>query len=156
MVELEKPDMFLNRQKGVSVVSKTYNLFVSHSWSYGKNYDNLIRLLENRPYFSFRDYSVPKDDPIHTNGTDRQLYEAIKRQVAPCHAVVILAGVYATYSKWINKELEIAKKGFIIPKPVIAVELWGAERTSTVVKANADRIVKWNTESIVSAIRELA
>ena len=38
-------------------------------------------------------------------------------------------------------------------KKIIAIEPWGAERTSTVVKNAADIIVKWNTDSIVSAIR---
>ena len=37
---------------------KTYNLFISHSWSYSDQYDRLIRLLRERAHFSFRDYSV--------------------------------------------------------------------------------------------------
>ena len=38
-------------------------------------------------------------------------------------------------------------------KKIIAIEPWGSERISTVVKNEADRIVKWNTDSIVNAIR---
>ena len=134
---------------------KTYNLFVSHSWRYGDAYDRLIDLLEARPYFSFKDYSVPKDDPIHTSGTDAQLRQAIRNHMAPCHVILIMAGVYATYSKWITKEIDIAKVGFQSPKPIIAVTPWGADRISTVVRDAADRIVGWNTESVVKAIREL-
>ena len=67
----------------------------------------------------------------------------------------MLAGVYSTYSKWINKEIAICKKEFLNPKPIIAIEPWGSERTSQVVKDNADRIVKWNKDSVVRAIREL-
>ncbi|MCS1408099.1 MAG: hypothetical protein M2R45_01269 [Verrucomicrobia subdivision 3 bacterium] len=135
---------------------KTYNLFISHSWSYFDEYDRLIDLLEKRSYFKFKDYSVPKDDPIHTNGTDKDLYAAIFQQMQPCSVVLILAGVYATYSKWIEKEIGIAKREFDTPKPIIAIEPWGSEKTSSVVKDNADQIVKWNTESVVSAIRKLA
>ena len=98
---------------------------------------------------------MPKDDPIHAVGTDRQLYEAIRRKMQPCGVVLILAGVYATYSKWIKKEIEIAREGFGVAKPIIAIEPWGSRKTSQIVKNNADRIVGWNTESIVSAIREL-
>ena len=38
-------------------------------------------------------------------------------------------------------------------KTIIAIEPWGSEKTSTVVKNAADKIVKWNTDSIVDAIR---
>ena len=56
------------------------------------------------------------------------------------------------YSKWINIEIKIAKA---YGKPIIAIEPLGAQKTSVVVKVAADRIVKWNTNSIVSAIRAL-
>ena len=74
-------------------------------------------------------------------------------QNASC--IIVLAGVYASYSEWIQREIDIAKNAFSNPKPIIAVELWGAERTSQIVKDNADMIVKWNAASIVGAIREL-
>ena len=135
---------------------RTFNLFISHSWSYSDTYDGLVNLLQQRSYFSFRNYSVPQDDPIHDSGTDTQLREAIRRQMAPCSVVLILAGVYATYSKWIEEEIDLAKHDFDAAKPIIAVEPWGSQRTSTRVKDAADTIVRWNTESIVRAIRELA
>ena len=91
---------------------KTYNLFISHSWRYTDAYERLIRLLRNRPYFAFRDYSVPKDDPIHGANNDAQLRKAIRDQMTPCHVVLIMAGVYSTYSKWINIEIDLAKGGF--------------------------------------------
>jgi hypothetical protein len=134
---------------------KTYNLFISHSWAYSDAYEKLVNLLDKRPYFSYRNYSVPEDDPVHTNGTDRQLYNAIKNQISPSSVVLILAGVYASYSKWINKEIDIAQNEFDTAKPIIAIEPWGSEKTSKIVKDAADKIVKWNTESIVSAIREV-
>ena len=133
----------------------TYNLFISHSWAYSDAYDGLIKLLDAKSYFSYRNYSVPKDDPIHTKGTDKELYEAIKRKVQPTQVVVILAGVYASYSKWIDKEIDIAKGIILTSTPILAVEPWGAERTSKVVKDAADKIVGWNTDSIVGGIREL-
>lgn len=68
----------------------------------------------------------------------------------PTSCVIILAGVYATYSKWINIEIELAKN---LNKKIIAVEPWGSSRTSLIVKNSADEIVGWNTSSIVRAIR---
>ena len=134
----------------------TYNLFISHSWNYSDAYEKFTNLLSNAPYFSYKNYSVPKDDPIHNAPNQALSYEAIKRQIAPSQVVIILAGVYASYSKWIDKEIQIAKKEFPVAKSIIAVQPWGAEKTSQIVKTNADIIVGWNTSSIVSAIRELA
>lgn len=128
----------------------TYNLFISHSWAHSDNYDGLVNLLNTSPYFDYKNYSVPKDDPIHDAEDDYQLKEAIKNQMQHASCVLILAGVYSTYSKWINIEIELAKE---LDKKIIAVELYAAERTSSVVKNAADVIVKWRTDSIISAIK---
>ena len=42
-----------------------YNLFISHSWTYSDAYENLTGLLDNANYFMYKNYSVPKNDPIH-------------------------------------------------------------------------------------------
>lgn len=134
---------------------KKHNLFLSHSWAYTDAYNKLLGLLNNDTTFDFKNYSIPKNDPIHTNGTDKELYDAIKNKIAPTSSVLILAGVYSSYSKWINKEIKIAQTEFSLPKPIIAIEPWGSEKTSKTVKDNADKIVKWNSSSIISAIKEL-
>ncbi|WP_071994736.1 TIR domain-containing protein [Candidatus Synechococcus spongiarum] len=84
--------------------------------------------------FVFKDYSVPQNNPIHNAENDAQLQQAIKNQMSPCSAVIVLAGVYATYSRWINKEIDLAKGGFIKPKPVIAVRPWGNQGISQKVR----------------------
>ena len=88
----------------------TYNLFISHSWKYSDRYDQLVALLEARSSFAFQNYSVPPDDPIHDADNDTQLRQEILNQMRPCHVILILAGVYATYSKWINIEIDLAKR----------------------------------------------
>ena len=133
----------------------TYNLFISHSWNYADQYNRIVELLRQRPNFEFRDYSVPPDDPIHNAANDAQLRVAIRNQMIPCHAIIILAGVYATYSKWINAEIDLAKDGFQNPKPIIAVRPSENTNISATVREAADRIVGWNTVSIVNAIHDL-
>lgn len=132
-----------------------YNIFISHSWSYGSNYNNLVNLLRQNSGFIFKDYSVPKDDPIHNANNDAQLRQAIRDKMGPCSVVIVLAGVYATYSKWINEEIALAKRGFYKAKPTIAVRPRGNERISQTVRDAADRLVGWNTQSVVRAIREV-
>jgi hypothetical protein len=133
----------------------TYNIFISHSWAYGDAYDKLVDMLNDAPYFSYRNYSVPKNDPIHNAPNQVALRNAIRNKMNGCHAVLILAGVYASYSKWINEKIVLANRGFQSPKPIVAIQPWGAEKTSRVVKDNADIIVGWNTSSIVSGIRQV-
>ena len=158
LAAVERPAVLIHNRfiyERKNTMSKKYNLFISHSWTYSDVYDKLVALLEKDNSFQFSNYSVPKNDPVHTDGTDKQLYEAIKEQVSHTSVVLILAGVYSTYSKWINKEIKIAQEEFSSPKPIIAIQPWGAERTSTTVKDAANKIVSWNSKSIIDAIKEL-
>lgn len=132
---------------------KSRSLFISHSWAYTDAYEKLVSLLDAASNFQYRNYSVPKDDPVHNAPSSQALYEAIKRQMVFCDVVLIMAGKYATYSTWIQREIEIAKK--VYDKPIVAIRPWASEQVSSVVAEAADRLVAWNTASIVTAIREL-
>lgn len=136
-------------------MSKQYYLFISHSWKYSDAYEKLIALLDKAEDFTYSDYSVPENDPIEGAKNDKQLKAAIKEQMAHASVVLILAGVYSTYSKWINIEIDLAQNGFDNPKPIIAIQPWGAEKTSSIVKSAANCVVGWNTNSIVKTIKEL-
>lgn len=127
-----------------------YHLFISHSWTYRDSYERLVKLLESKPNFHYKNFSVPKDDPVHNAKNEEQLCKAIKNQMKPVSCVLVLAGVYSTYSKWINIEIEMAQD---MGKKIIAIEPRGSIKTSSVVKNAADVIVKWNSDSIVKAIR---
>lgn len=130
--------------------SQTYHLFISHSWAYSDQYARLCALLNSVPGFSYSNYSVPKEDPIHNAPSTALLRQAIKDKMQHATCVVILAGVYSSYSKWINIEINLAEE---MGKRIVAVEPWGSERTSAIVKDHADAIVKWNGNSIVRAIK---
>ena len=99
----------------------THNLFISHSWSYSDSYERLLALLKKRTYFRFRNYSVPRSDPVHNARNDSALRNAIRNQMRRCGVVLVVAGVYATYSEWIDIEIGLAQSGFTNPKPNMAV-----------------------------------
>ena len=107
---------------------KTYKIFISHSWAYGDAYEKLVKFFNEHPNFSWVDYSVPKNDPIHNAPNDTALYNAIKKKMQLTNCVVMMSGVYSSYSKWINKEIDIAKNEF--SKPIVAVEPWGEKKGS--------------------------
>ena len=133
-----------------------YNLFISHSWTYSDAYNKLIIMLNKANRFEYSNYSVPKNDPIHDADNATQLEAAIKTRMHYASAVLIMVGKYSTFSKWINKEIFLAQKGFTNPKPIIAITPWGAKQISTVVSDAADEIVGWNTNPIVAAVRRWA
>jgi hypothetical protein len=137
-------------------MARTVKLFISHSWSYSDAYDRLCELLDARPYFLYENYSIPRDSPVHTSGSDDALVQAIQQRMAPCDVVVILAGKYATFSRWINGEIQVAKQGFYVPKPIVDVRPWAASQVSTVVRDSCHSLVGWNTEPVVGAIQQLA
>lgn len=129
-----------------------YRLFISHSWKYSEAYVGITTMLK-KGAIEYYNHSVPKESPIHTNGSYKELYDAIEAKIKGCSCIIILAGVYSSYSKWINIEIELAKK---YNKPIIAVQPWASEKTSTVVKINSNKIVGWNYSSLCNAIKELA
>ncbi len=129
-----------------------YRIFISHAWSYNSAYKKIECFLKKEGVLYYN-HSIPKDDPVHTDGTEDQLYRAIEAKIKGCSCVIILAGIYATYSKWIKKEIKIAKK---YKKPIIAIQPRGAQYISSVAKSAASTIVKWNAKSISNAVYKYA
>lgn len=126
-----------------------YNIFISHAWKYNSEYYNLEEMLNNAPYFTWKNYSVPQHDALDTK-TDRELEEALKRQISPCSCVLIIAGMYYNYRTWIQKEIDIAKT---YKKPIIVVRPGGQERMPSELLSDDFYRVNWSTNSIVEAVR---
>ena len=129
---------------------KTYLLFISHAWTYNDEYYRLVNLLDNANNFSWHNYSVPEHDPADANNTSK-LKTALQNQMRPTQAVLIISGMYAAYSEWIQYEIDLAV-GW--NKPIIGIRPRGSERIPTAVSSVAKEMVGWNTSSIVAAIRK--
>ena len=129
---------------------KTYRVFISHAWTHNDEYYRVVNMLDAKPRFSWKNYSVPEHDPKHTK-TNKQLIQTLKNQIKPTHAVIILAGMYVPHSYWIEKEIDIATE---MKKPIIGIMPWGSQKTPKAVQDAADEIVGWNTDSIVGTIRQ--
>lgn len=138
--------------------TRQIHVFISHSWSYSGHYDTLSDWIFNNDWsigqasLDFRDYSVPSNDPVHDADNDSQLRQALYNQIARSHVIVIPTGMYAAYSKWIQKEIDGAAD---MGKPILAVNPWGAQRTSTDVVSAATKVVGWNSGSVIDGIWEL-
>lgn len=138
--------------------SYNINVFISHAWSYSEVYDTLAQWIFKENWnidgvpINFRDYSIPKHNPIHHARNERELQDAIFNEISKSHVIVIPTGMYATYSRWIQKEIDGAK-GWT--KPILAVNPRGQERASGVVVDNADEHVGWTKKSVVDGIWNL-
>lgn len=138
--------------------SRQIHVFISHAWSYSGHYKTLADWIFNGKWsvgqasLKFYDFSVPKNDPIHNTSNTIQLEKAIYNQISRSHVIVIPSGMYASYSKWIQKEIEGAN-GY--GKPILAVNPFGQERKSGVVLDNAKYAVGWNKKPIINGIWKL-
>ena len=128
------------------------NIFISHSWKYSGHYDIMHSWLSESNKFIFNDYSVPQDNPVHYADSDKELEEAILRKISISNVVVIPTGMYASYSKWIRKEIDNSK---IYKKPILAVNPWAQIRGSGVVKKKASKVVGWDRQNVEEGILEL-
>lgn len=133
---------------------KTYDLFVSHAWKYGESYNRVKGFLDGYPNFYYRNYSAPKDKPLIPFGTtvpNSAILSIIEKKIRPVNCVVILSGMYSSYSSWIEAEVRIAKR---YGKPIIGIVPWGNSRVPRFITENADEIVSWQASSLVNAIRK--
>ncbi|WP_211299322.1 TIR domain-containing protein [Methylovulum psychrotolerans] len=108
--------------------ARQIHVFISHAWAHSGHHETLASWIfgENwsvgQKSLDFRNFSVPKDDPVHNVTSAPQLKTAIYNQVARSHVIVIPSEMYAAYSNWIQKEIDGAKQ---YSKPILVVNPWG-------------------------------
>ena len=129
---------------------KNYKVFISHAWDYNEDYRRIEKWLNEAPNFLWTNLSVPKHNPL---ATSEQLTYQLNNQMRPADVFVILAGMYAAHSDWIQYEINFARR---IGRPIVGIQLWGSTMTPRSIQAGADEMVGWNRDSIVRAIRENA
>jgi len=100
---------------------KTRRLFISHAWTYSSHYETIVRWLNEEPYFSWWNYSIPSDDSC-SDKTTRGLKNCMTNQINPTQGIIILASMYAAHSSWIDYEIDEA---FRLGKTIIGVRPWG-------------------------------
>ena len=132
-------------------MAKTYNVFIRHSWDHVDDLKNLRKLLENRGYFHVNFLETPPHAPINSYDSD-YIKSVIRGHLRDSDVVIGMAGVYASYSEWMKWELDTAIE---LKEPILGVIPWGQVNVSSVIQNRANELVRWNTESIVDAIRKL-
>ncbi|MCG9738377.1 TIR domain-containing protein [Shewanella insulae] len=133
-------------------MAKVYRIFISHSWQNSDSLVGLRRLLNDRGYFNVEFEEVSKDEPINSINAN-YIKGRLAKKIENSNIVLGLAGMYASHSEWMEWELDKAKA---LGVPIVGVIPRGQERISSTVSQRSIVDVRWNTESIVAAIRDYA
>ncbi|MBE9488112.1 MAG: TIR domain-containing protein [Bacteroidetes bacterium] len=131
-------------------MAKEYKVFISHSWSHINDLIRLREMLQDRGYFNVDFEEVTPDCPINSDNSC-YIRSKLRQKILNSDIVLGVAGVYGSYSEWMQWELDTAND---LKIKVIGVVPWGQERVSSVVSERAIETVRWNTESIVTAIKK--
>ena len=131
---------------------RDYHIFISHSWDYSYQYETVKSFLNSSNCFLWTDYSVPITKPLTVESTN-DLKRKLRTRISLSSCVIILSGMYVSYSDWIEFEIKTA---LAFEKPIIAVRPRSQERIPRIISENADVCVGWNSTSIVEAVRNYA
>ena len=129
---------------------KTRMIFISHAWRYSAHYDKVVDWFDSAASFEWSNCSVPSDDAL-PDKTTSGLKAGLTRQINPAQGIIILAGMYAAHSSWIDYEIDEAIR---MKKVIIGVKPWGQERVPAKVQSAAKIMVGWNSNSIIQAVRD--
>ncbi|WP_315860635.1 TIR domain-containing protein [Rhizobium leguminosarum] len=137
-------------------------MFISHAWSYSERYEGVIRLLDtashNLPWFSYRDYSVPRNSPVVAPNEQVRislLKDRLKEQIRQASCVIVPAGMYVNDRFWIQTEIDLALNAFSRPKPIVGIRRRSQQRTPVELEQQCTRMVNWNSSSLATAIYEV-
>lgn len=130
-------------------MAKEYHIFISHSWKYPNDLENLRNLLRERGYFNVEFEEASADEPINSANA-YYIKKRLAEKISNSNIVLGIAGMYASYSDWMEWELD---KAIELGVPIVGVIPRGQERISQTVSSRSEQDVRWNTESIVAAIR---
>lgn len=133
-------------------MAKHYNIFISHSWQYTDTLESLRNLINKKPNFSASYEESTRENPINS-ANETYIKSRLSKKIGDSNVVLALAGIYASHSSWMTWELD---KAIQLGVPIIGVIPRGQIRISSVVSTRSVVNVRWNTESIISAINNYA
>jgi len=127
-------------------------LFASHSWAHGHHRDGLHSLLSPTwlKGVDYHDLSASEEHPLHYGNDHDRLVSMLAHRIQRCDAVLILAGMYSSYSYWIEVEAKLARH---FDKPILAIAPRGQRKLSSVATmASPYEPIRWRGESVRDAI----
>jgi hypothetical protein len=136
-------------------MAATCDLFLTHAWRYHDDWLRMVELLNAQGVRSWRNFSLPWYDPAldpRTPDGGKVVRWGLETQIIPCHAVVLLAGVYQQLGcrTWVETEVEMARRHH---KTIIAVPPRGTDTVPPEVLTLADTAAPWHGAAIMTLAR---
>ena len=126
-------------------------IFVTHCWEASDDYLRVFEYLESQRNFFYRNYSTPEQP---TSGEKEARRENLRKQIAPCEAVIGLSSLFDTHQEFLTFQLLFAQASH---KPVILMKPFGARKeVAKAILDLADEVVEWDERALVDAIRRQA
>lgn len=139
-----------NREERRMPVLKTRMIFISHAWAYNDDYYTIEKWFNEEPNFVWKNCSVPSHDAL-PDKTTKGLCAGMTRQISPAQVVLVLGGMYAANSGWIEYKIQEALR---MEKTIIGIRPRGQQRIPQLVTdASVCDLVGWNRYSIIQAVR---
>ena len=126
-------------------------IFVTHCWETSDDYLRVFEYLESQRNFFYRNYSAPEQRP---QGDKEALRENLRKQIAPCEAVIGLSSLFDAHQEPFTFQLLFAQASH---KPVILMKPFGARKeVPKAILDLANEVVDWDERALVDAIRRQA
>jgi hypothetical protein len=126
-------------------------IFVTHCWETSDDYLRVFEYLESQRNFFYRTYSVPEQRP---QGDKEALRESLRKQIAPCEAVIGLSSLFDAHQELLTFQLLFAQASH---KPVILMKPFGTRKeVPKAILDLANEVVDWDERALVDAIRRQA
>ncbi len=131
------------------------NLFFSYYYKNSDEYVQLIQMLNNRGYFGYSNSSLDEESSAEN---EEYIKTKIRSKINWSGTIVVLIGPGTYTRKYVNYEIEYARKK---DKRIVGVYLRGQSQSKLPAELrkaynedyNELALVRWNSDSIVGAIR---
>ncbi len=142
-------------------MNRTYNLFITHGWSYEDSYYRILDYLDqisNNYDFSYLNLAEPEPEAPDHSYTE-ELKVEYSDQVNNSEVVILLADLYrepepdeSNYIYWLDKAIDLAKEN---NTPIIGIRPWNENQTPTPIKDAPETWVDWDPEALKKSIENI-
>lgn len=129
---------------------RIYDVFISHAWHRDEHYYRAVAMLDEAPFFSWKNLSVPEHDPVDAMA-GRSIEYYLRANMRRASVLILCAGMYVSHSEWIDFEISFARR---IGRPIVAIAPWGAARLPAGAAYAVETVSR--SDSLVAAIRRHA
>jgi hypothetical protein len=135
----------------MSSPSNPIRLFVTHAWVDNEDYTRVFEYLEASGNFYYKNTGQPQAKRPIDKESQR---EDLRRQIAPCEVVVVVAGAYFISPELVLFQMTFAKAA---DRPIVAMENFGsAVPLPKAIADMADEVSSWNERNLIDALRRQA